>query len=85
MKIAPAIFAAVILLMAIGSAHAIELSADSFTLRFTVEGRPDSCVRKVDGTEFLPKGRPGEGFFLKGVDGAAVRLSSLSYHISKLT
>ena len=78
MKIAPAIFAAVILLMAIGSAHAIELSADSFTLRFTVEGRPDSCVRKVDGTEFLPKGRPGEGFFLKGVDGAAVRLSSLS-------
>jgi hypothetical protein len=72
------IFRFVVLLMALGSARAIEVSADSFTLKFNDSGRPESCVRKSDGAEFLPKGRPGEGFFLKGVDGATVRLSSVS-------
>lgn len=60
------------------AAEGINISADSFTLRFTAEGRPESCVRKADGAELLPEGRPGEGFFLKGVDGAIVRLPSLS-------
>ena len=60
------------------AAEGIKISADSFTLSFTAEGRPESCVRKSDGVEFLPRGRGGEGFFLKGVDGAMVRLSSMS-------
>lgn len=60
------------------AAEGIKISADSFTLRFSAEGKPDSCVRKADAAEFLPKGRPGEGFFLKGLDGATVRLSRLS-------
>ncbi len=60
------------------AAEGIKISTDSFTLRFTAEGRPDSCVRKADAAELLPKGRSGEGFFLQGVDGRTVRLSSLS-------
>ena len=74
-------FLAILLLTANANACAAEgiaLSADSFTLKFTAEGQPESCVRKADGAELLPKGRPGEGFFLKGLDGAVVRLSSLS-------
>ncbi len=68
----------VLLLTILSSARGIELTTDSFTLRFSVDGRPESCARKVIGTEFLPKGRPGEGFFLKGVDGVVVRLSNVS-------
>jgi hypothetical protein len=78
MNIARAIFGTAILLIVLTSARAIELAADSFTLGFSADGRPESCLRKTDGTEYIPKGRPGDGFFLKGLDGAMVRLSKLS-------
>ena len=72
------VYALLLALPALHASEGISLSAESFTLGFTTEGRPESCVRKADGAEFLPKGRPGEGFFLKGVDGAVVRLTNLT-------
>jgi hypothetical protein len=60
------------------AAEGISVAAESFTLRFTADGRPESCLRKSDGMELLPKGRPGEGFFLRGLDGATVRLTNIS-------
>ncbi len=62
----------------LNAAEGIALSNDSISLRFNTEGRPASSVRKADGTEFLPDGRPGDRFFLKGLDGGITRLSSLS-------
>ena len=67
-------------LLTLSTAEAVELSAGSFTLTFSSEGRPTSCKRKADGTELLANGGGGEGFYLKGVrgQGPSERLPNVS-------
>ena len=69
MKLPRVIIRLTLLLLTLSTAQAIELTADSFTLTFSAEGRPTSCKRKADGAELLAKGGGGEGFYLKGVRG----------------
>src|ERR1039458_3488593 len=59
------------------TAHAIELSADSFILSFDDTGQPASCHRKTDGAEFLQAGNVGQGFYLTSPDTAPVHLKKL--------
>ena len=65
--------------LALGSARAIELSADSFTLTFSAEGRPESCRRKADGVELLAPGGGGKGFYLHPANGAIEPLPRLVF------
>lgn len=78
MLIARFILSSLFLLTAQAFARALELSSDSFTLTFSADGLPESCHRKTDGTEFLSKGRGGDGFYLTGLDGTPIRLTKLS-------
>ena len=66
------------ILLPLGAAQAIELSADTFTLSFDNDGRPAAGHRKTDGAEFLRSGNGGQGFYLKAPDTAPVRLNKLS-------
>ncbi len=69
---------ALLVLVSLHPAQAIELSAASFTLSFAADGRPATCRRNADGVELLRTRNVGLGFCLKAPDTAPVRLAKLS-------
>ena len=70
--------ACILLISFVSQVDALEIACDSFTFKFTADGQSESCLRHADKAEFVPKGRGGEGFFLKSLDGKLERMVQLT-------